>query len=409
MNFTKKKDYNIEYKQEINLIYEIFKNEISHIFKDSMSEDIDVSIYQVGVNSFVFDDFSLRLYFNDNENEKNIIMVDYPKIITKNGNLFLNNDTREIYHFFLNKDFNHQNFNALVNEKIVKLNYNYEEIAKKNFINIRENFFLNKNLEFIDYEKKYFSKPKVLIKCNTTINTIRYQYKAGEGSKYKHEFNIEFVDVFNFDNLYIKKYLKFLNDSNPAETIYEDYEMRPKCFPEYSHYALDLSSDINRYIKIFENDNNREIDYSIIGKKLTVSKNINDDKTFIKFLIIYVLLKFDLETIIIFFQLINPSKHHIKNNYYRNLILSTEYFLDNKNENSHYYLNGYNKIFDSTLETLQSETNYGIILSSFNEINGNQKDLDSIIFFYINYFEKRGNDSSINYSEIMNIFYLYFN
>ena len=85
MNFTKKKDYNIEYKQEINLIYEIFKNEISHIFKDSMSEDIDVSIYQVGVNSFVFDDFSLRLYFNDNENEKNIIMVDYPKIITKNA------------------------------------------------------------------------------------------------------------------------------------------------------------------------------------------------------------------------------------------------------------------------------------------------------------------------------------
>ncbi len=406
MDTTINNKFSDEIRKEIILLNNDFKNKINDIFTNHTGKNLKVSVYQNTVNTYNIEEFIFTFCGN---RERNEIAIDFPKITTRHGVFLINNKTKEIYSFFLNINFNHSVFNDSICNLISKYINDYQKIATDSFEKIRDSFFSNSNFELDKHERNYFDKPKVLIKCLETVKTSSYGYKAGEGSNFIHETNIEVIDVFDYDDLQIQKYLGLLNNTNPSSIFREYRELQSQeCFADYEYYALDLSSNINRYIKIFEDDPNRTVDYSVIGTDLKVTKNLYNDRTFIVFIVSYVLIKFDLKTILIFLNIIYPMEFKNQICDYQKIITLSDFFLKWGNYEQNYRKDNYKKNFENKIESLYEGVSCQNILTAFFKINGSTEDLNLIIYYYINYFKKNLSNYDIDHTSVIHTFNRYF-
>lgn len=404
------------YNEKIQVFYSNFQNGFKEVIHRYCEVIDDLKILQLYPNKFSFNSFQIEFFINEDTSRLNSISIELPSVRIVDDELYFSKyyispkSDVKIYFALLRQEFNRQQFRSDLSELFNILYHNYTDFISSNFVKIRDNYFQDFDRIINDYEKQLFEKPPVILRCEVSKSLTHYGYKPGEGRNYVHSYSIKYTDIHNYPDTAVQTYIKTLNLSNPKEKDVDNYEMSPGDYSDtlQIHYDdLDLSQKINWYIKT-NKKNNDVYDYNRIDHKPIVRKNPDNFAFFQSLIIIYIITKFDLATIVHFFQDNKKQKNHL----YKNLIFISQYFLNRKG--SYYrFLNEFDNLRKQFISILRDKNFVGSdkldkITLAFDKINGDKNDLLKLKYFYINYLNRNKNEDIINYDVLFFIIRDYF-
>ncbi|ENI5462309.1 hypothetical protein ABZG89_002351 [Flavobacterium psychrophilum] len=238
------------FNDSIDSIFDKLQKEISSIISSFCDITYDKKIIQILPNKFKLSGLVIECILKDDEN---LITIEFPKVRVSNGKIYfsIEQSNREmgqyLYLKFLDDKFNHSAFCRQIGDLIDSFSEIYSSFILESFNQIRSNYFLNMKRQIYQYEIDFFTKPYVLLKCETSEKISQYGYKPGEGRNYVHSYSIKYFDILNFENKKVIDYIKLLNDSNPKDNDKEYLEMNSSNYYELlqiEYFDLDLSKKI---------------------------------------------------------------------------------------------------------------------------------------------------------------------
>lgn len=401
---------NKSFNESIDSIYNNFQKEMSSIVSNFCDIKYDKKIIQILPNQFNLSGIVIECKLED---DQNLITIDFPKVTIFNGKIYLSIEKvnlkigQYLYFKFLDEKFDHSAFCKQIGESVNAFTKDYSSLILKNFDQIRTNYFSNSNRLLSKYEVDFFIKPCVLLKCETSEEISHHGYKPGEGRNYEHSYSVKYVDIHNFENKKVTDYLKLLNDSNPKDCDKEYLEMNASNFYDSlqtEYFDLELSKKINHYIQLNE-EHKDKFDFQDIKYEPIIKKNRNNFITFECIILTFVITTFDIEKIELFFK---STKSKDRN--YQNIALLSQYFLNTRYSSTRLIAEFYHFrekiISELNLNNFGNNESYNEVLSSFKSIGGTEKDLEKLMYFYMNFTSKYYRD--IDYNHVAYIFNKYF-
>lgn len=402
----------ISLKQKINVFFQTLQIEVAAIISSHFGVNYDnKSIKQFLPNKFRISNLIFEYSLESWHTKKNSLNITFPPITADSQKIYINRirnkNNQFIYHKLLDEKFNQESlFDDLIHCFYIFCK-NYSSLVYQIFSDIRSDFFHNIDRELFEYESALFNKPHVLIKCEVSETISSYGYKPGEGRNYIHSYSVHYSDIHKFKNKNLKEYLNSLNASNPKQSDEESYEINASNylpFLQIEYFDFQLSERINHYIRV-NKERYVSLEFEDIKHKPIIKKDRKNFEVFEHIILIYVITQYNIDKIESFFSHTKLTKDET----YENLVLISQFFLNNKFSSSN-FVSDYYKFRNTIIIQLwnnnfKGRDSYDLIINSFELINGNKEDLKLLRYFYINFLMSK---RLIDYDEFTFIIYKFF-